>query len=77
MKAILVQFTDPQAAALEAHKQQTLVPTAAFIRLAVERALGQPIIEAEPELVQQMTCRPVKLLVAEIQKKAEVEPCIT
>jgi hypothetical protein len=68
MKSILVQFTDQQAAALEAHKQRTLVPTVAFIRLAVERALGQPTVEATP--VQKIDYRPVKLLVPE--QSAEV-----
>ena len=37
---ILVQFTDVQAAALAEHKQRTDVPTACFIRRAVEHALA-------------------------------------
>lgn len=45
---ILVRFTDSQAARLADHKRLTLVPTSAFIRVAVERALGQPIVEASP-----------------------------
>lgn len=40
---IEVRFSDSQAARLAEHKRLTLVPTSAFIRLAVERALGNPL----------------------------------
>ncbi len=45
---ILVRFTDVQAAALKARRENTMVPTSAFIRRAVEKALEQVIIDAEP-----------------------------
>jgi len=47
-KAITVRLTDEQAAALVARKKNTLVPTEAFIRRAIDRALEQPVFEAEP-----------------------------
>jgi hypothetical protein len=38
-KAIIIRFTDEQAAKLAEHKKQTLVPTEAYVRRVVEAAL--------------------------------------
>ena len=38
--SIIIRFTDEQAAALVAHREQTLIPTNAFVRRAVEQALA-------------------------------------
>jgi hypothetical protein len=56
---IEVRFTDSQAARLAEHKRLTLVPTSAFIRLAVERALGNPIP------VEAVVARPAPVLIAQ------------
>ena len=63
---ILVRFTDVQAAALKARREKTLVPTSAFIRRTVEKALEQVIIDAEP-IAEPKEYKPVKLLIPEMK----------
>jgi hypothetical protein len=45
----LILKIDPQLAdRLAEHKRQTLVPTSAFVRFAIERSLGLRVLDAEP-----------------------------
>jgi hypothetical protein len=53
---LTVRFTDSQVARLAEHKRLTLVPTSAFIRLAVERALDKPL-PVEPEVAECPDCK--------------------
>ena len=73
---ILVRFTDSQAARLAEHKRLTLVPTSAFIRLAIERALGHQIVDAIAEPGQKtdaLATRRIPIILTP-QPKAEVKP---
>jgi hypothetical protein len=64
-----VQITDSLAARLAQHAKQTLIPTSAFVRFAIESALGHPVIDAELQPVQQV--KSVPLLAAGIEYRDE------
>lgn len=49
MKTITVRLSDDVAVALTDRKKRTLVPTEAFVRRAIDAALGRPITDDEPE----------------------------
>jgi hypothetical protein len=64
-----VQISDSLASRLAEHAKQTLIPTSAFVRFAIESALGHPVVDAEP--VVQKTYKPVPLLTAQQPERAE------